>query len=103
MSTLTSSDTTYHTNTTVFNPKNENDSAITQEIIDGSQEKSRSSTSCYINNYNDYKIGKLSPPPVIGCCTDKTNRDQLDYRLSVDCAKTTGTGATSLETPFTQY
>ena len=38
------------------------------------------------NDYNGHKTGKPTPPPIIGSYTDITNRDQLDYRLSADCA-----------------
>ena len=83
--TPTGLDTTHHTNATVYNRKNEETSTKTQEIIDEDQEQSRPSTRRSINDYNDYKIGKPSPPPIIGSYTDNTNRDQLDYRPSVDC------------------
>ena len=39
-----------------------------------------------MNDYNDYKIGKSPPPPVIASYTDNTNLDQLDYRIKADCA-----------------
>ena len=39
-----------------------------------------------MNDYNDYKIGKSPPPPVIGSYTDNTNLDQLNYRIKADCA-----------------
>ena len=84
--TLTGSDTTHHTNATVYNPKNEETSTIIQEIIDSDQEESRPSTVRNINDYNDYEIGKSSPLPVIGNYTDNTNSDKLDYRLSADCS-----------------
>ena len=76
--TLTGSDTTHHTNATVYNPKNEETSTIIQEIIDSDQEESRPSTIRNINDYNDYKIGKSSPLPFIGNYTDNTNSDKLD-------------------------
>ena len=97
--TLTGLDTTHHTNATVYNSKNEQTSTITQEIIDDDQEESRPSTIRNINDYNDYKTGKPSPPPVIGSYTDKTNRDQLDYRLSVDCTMVIGANITNSEGP----
>ena len=62
--TLAGLDTTHHTNASVYNPKNEETSTITQEMIDDDQEKIRPSTRSKINDYNDYKIGKPSPPPV---------------------------------------
>ena len=70
--TLAGLDTTHHTNTSVYNPKNEETSTIIQEMIDDHQEKIRPSTRSKINDYNDYKIGKPSPPPVIGSYTDNT-------------------------------
>ena len=81
--------TTSH-NATVYNPKNKKASTITQEIIDGDQEESHPSTRRNINDYNDCKIGKPSAPPVIGSYSDNTNRYQLDYRLSIDCAMSIG-------------
>ena len=71
--TLTGLDTTHHTNATVYNPKNEETSTKTQEIIDDHQEQSCPSTRRSINDHNDYKIGKPSPPPIIGSYTDNTN------------------------------
>ena len=100
---MTSLDTTNHTNATVYNSKNEKISTITQEIIDGDQEESLLSTRKNINDYIDYKIGKLSPPPVIGSYTNITNRDQLGYRLSVDCAMVIGSSITRLEEPLTHH
>ena len=97
--TLLGLDTTDHTNATVYNPKNEETSTITQEIIEDDQEKSRPSTRRSIISCNDCKIGKSSPPPIIGSDIGNTNRDQLDYRLSVDCAMAIGTSITSLEEP----
>ena len=47
-------------------------------MIHGDQEESHPSTRGSINDYNDYKIGTLSPPPVIGSYTD--NHDQIDCR-----------------------
>ena len=38
---MTGLNTTHHTNATVFNPKNEETSIITQEIIDDVHEESR--------------------------------------------------------------
>ena len=67
--TLLSLDTTDHTNATVYNAKNEENSTITQEIIDDDQEKSRPSTTRSIISCNDYKIGMSSPPPIIGSDT----------------------------------
>ena len=61
------------------------------------QEQSRPSTTKNINDYNDYKIGKSSPPPIIRSYTVNTNRGQLDYRLSVDCAMAIGASITSSE------
>ena len=95
--TLNGLDTTHHTNATVYNPQNEETSTITLEIIVDDQEESHPSTIRNINDYNDYKIGKLSPPQVIRSYTDNTNRDQLDYRLSVDCAIAIGASITSSE------
>ena len=60
-------------------------------------EQSRSSTRRNINDYNDYKIIKPSTTPVIGSYTDYTNRDQLDYRQSVDCAMAIGASITTSE------
>ena len=97
--TLTGLDTTHHTNATVYNPKNEETSTKTQEIIDDDQEQSRPSTRTSINDHNDYKIGKPSPPPITGSYTDNTNRDQLDYRLSVNCAMAVRVSITSSEEP----
>ena len=83
------------------NPKNEEISTLTQEIIDYDQEEeSHPTTRRNINDYNDYKINDYkqpSPPPVIRSYTDNTNRDLLDYRLSVDCAVAIGASITSLE------
>ena len=80
--TQTGLDTTHHTNATVYNPKkNGKTSSIIQEITDDDQEHCRPSTRRNINNWNDYKIGKPSLPPIIGSYTDNTNRDQLDYGL----------------------
>ena len=90
--TLTGLDTTHHTNATVYVPKNE-------EIIDDDHEQSRPSTRRNINDYNDYKIGKPSPPLILRSYTDNTNWDQLDYRISVDCAMATGASITSSEEP----
>ena len=95
--TLTGLDTTHHTNATVYNPKNEEPSTITQEMTNDDLEQSRSSTRRNINDYNDYKIIKPSTPPVIGSYTDYTNRDQLDYRQSVDCAMAIGASITTSE------
>ena len=96
---LTDLDTTHHTNPTVYNRKNEETSTITQEIIDEDQEESHPSTWRNINDCNDYIIGEVLPTPIIGSCTDNTGRDQLDYRLSVDCAITIGVSITNLEEP----
>ena len=90
--TLTGLDTTHHTNATVYVPKNE-------EIIDDDHEQSRPSTRRNINDYNDYKIGKPSPPLILRSYTDNTNWDQLDYRISVDCAMAIGASITSSEEP----
>ena len=82
------------------NPKNEEISTLTQEIIHHEQEESHSSTRRNINDYNDYRLNdykKPSPPPVIGSYTDNTNRNLLDYRLSVDCTMAIGASITSLE------
>ena len=97
--TLTGLDTTHHTNATVYNPKNEETSTKTQEINDDDQEQSRPSTRGSINDCNGCKIGKPSPPPIIESYTDNTNHDQLDYRLSVDCAMPIGASITSSEEP----
>ena len=94
-------DTTHHTNATVYNPKNEETSTITQEIIDDVQEQSHPSRRRNINSYNNYKIGKLSSPPIIVSYTDNTNRDQLDYTLSVDCATATGNVSLAQKSPLT--
>ena len=56
--TLTGLDTTHRTNATAYNPKNEETSTKTQEIIDDDQEQSLPSTRRNINDYNSYKIGK---------------------------------------------
>ena len=90
--TLTALDTTHHTNETVYNPKNE-------EMIDDDQEQSHPSTRTNINDCNDYKIGNPSRPPIIRSYTDNTNRDHIDYRLSVDCAMVIGASITSAEKP----
>ena len=42
------------------------------------QEEKRTSTKRNINDYGEYKVGKLPRPTVIGPYTDNTNRDQLD-------------------------
>ena len=65
---LTGLDTTHHTNATVYNPKNEETSTITQETIDDDQEQSRPRKN--INGYNNYKVGTSSPPPIIGSYTE---------------------------------
>ena len=81
-------------------PKNEEISTLTQEIIHHEQEESHPSTRRNINDYNDYRLNdykKPSPPPVIGSYTDNTNRNLLDYRLSVDCTMAIGASITSLE------
>ena len=100
--TLTGLNTTHHSNETVYNPKNEETSTLTQEIIDHDQEESCPSTRRNINDYNDYKTNDYknpSPPPVIRSYTENTNRDPLDYRLSIDCAMAIGASVTSLEDP----
>ena len=66
--------------------KNEETSTITQEITYDDQEQSRPLTRRNINDYNGHKTGKPTPSPIIGSYTDITNSDQLDYRLSADCA-----------------
>ena len=92
-------DTAHYTNATIYNPKNEETSTITQEITYEDQEQRRPSTRRNINDCNDHKIGKPSPPPITGSYTGNTNRDQLDYRLSADCAMAIGASITSPEEP----
>ena len=77
--TLTSLAKAHHTNATVYNPKNEEIAKITQKIIGDDIKESNTLTRRNINNYEDYKIGKPSPPPVIESYTDNTDSDQLDY------------------------
>ena len=82
--------------------KNEEISTLTQEIIHHEREESHPSTRRNINDYNDYRLNDYknpSPPPVIGSYTDNTNRNLLDYRLSVDCTMAIGASITSLEEP----
>ena len=77
-------------------------STLTQEIIHHEQEENHSSTRKNISDYNDYRLNDYknpSLPPVIGSYTDNTNRNLLDYRLSVDCAMAIGASITSLEEP----
>ena len=83
-------------------PKSEEMSTLTQEIIHHEQEESHPSTRRNISDYNDYRLNdykKPSPPPVTGSYTDNTNRNLLDYRLSVDWAMAIGASITSLEEP----
>ena len=74
------------------NPRNDNPT-------DDDQEQSRPSTRENINHYNDYKIGKTSPPPIIGSYTHNSNHGQLDYRLNVNCVIVIGASITSSEEP----
>ena len=97
--TLLGLDTTHYANATIYNPKNEETSTIIQEITNDDQEQSRPSTRRNIIDCNDHKNGKPSPPPITESYTDNTNRDQLDYRLSADCAMAIGASITSLEEP----
>ena len=97
--TLTGLDTTHHTYATNCNPKKEETSTITPEIIDDDQEQSHPSTRRNINDCNDYKNGKPSPSPIVGSFTENTNLDQLDYRLSIDCAMAIGASITSSGEP----
>ena len=94
---LTRLDSTQHTNATVYNTKNEETSTITQEIIDDGQEQSHPSTRRNINDYKDYKIGKPSPPLIMGSYTYNTNCAHLDYRISFGFAMTVGASITSSE------
>ena len=66
---MTGLNTTHHTNATVFNPKNEETSIITQEIIDDVHEESRPLTKRNINNCKDYR-------PITESYTDNNNRNQ---------------------------
>ena len=61
------------------------------------QEENHPSTRRNINDYNDNKIGKPSPPPVKGSYTDNTNHDQLGYILRFDCVMAIGASITSFE------
>ena len=62
--TLTGLAPTYHINTIVYNPKNEDSVGINQKVIADNQGESRLFKRRNINDYKDYNKRKPSPPPV---------------------------------------
>ena len=61
---MTGSAPTYHINTIVYNPKNEDSAGINQKVIADNQGESRLFKRRNIDDYKDYNKRKPSPPPV---------------------------------------